>query len=198
MSLRNIFWHQLEPSAKTASIRLIAGGHNPFARETGPCPSMNITESVASQLAWLGRERPRYLLTYPSGLANLLRTIREDGTELTGLEKIQTIGEVVTPELRSACLEVLGASIIDTYSTVEAGVLALQCPAHEHYHVMSEGVLLEVLNRDGQRCREGEVGRVVVTPLHNFAAPLIRYAIDDYAEVGPPCPCQPCTTSQPR
>jgi phenylacetate-CoA ligase len=29
----------------------------------------------------------------------------------------------------------------------------------------------------------------VVTPLHNFAMPLIRYAIGDYAEVGPPCAC---------
>jgi phenylacetate-CoA ligase len=30
---------------------------------------------------------------------------------------------------------------------------------------------------------------VVVTPLHNFATPLVRYAIGDHAEVGPPCPC---------
>jgi phenylacetate-CoA ligase len=29
----------------------------------------------------------------------------------------------------------------------------------------------------------------VVTPLHNFAMPLIRYAIGDYAEAGPPCAC---------
>jgi phenylacetate-CoA ligase len=33
------------------------------------------------------------------------------------------------------------------------------------------------------------VGRVVVTPLHNFAMPLVRYALGDYAEAGPPCPC---------
>jgi phenylacetate-CoA ligase len=30
---------------------------------------------------------------------------------------------------------------------------------------------------------------VVVTPLHNFAMPLVRYAIGDYAQVGSPCPC---------
>jgi phenylacetate-CoA ligase len=28
-----------------------------------------------------------------------------------------------------------------------------------------------------------------VTPLHNYATPLIRYALGDYAEVGEPCPC---------
>ncbi len=30
---------------------------------------------------------------------------------------------------------------------------------------------------------------MVITPLHNFAAPLIRYAIGDYAEAGGPYPC---------
>ena len=30
---------------------------------------------------------------------------------------------------------------------------------------------------------------MVVTDLHNFATPLIRYEIDDYAEVGEPCSC---------
>ncbi len=30
---------------------------------------------------------------------------------------------------------------------------------------------------------------MVVTELSNFAMPLIRYAIGDYAEVGEPCPC---------
>jgi phenylacetate-CoA ligase len=29
----------------------------------------------------------------------------------------------------------------------------------------------------------------VVTALHNFATPLIRYEIGDYAEVGEPCAC---------
>lgn len=75
------------------------------------------------------------------------------------------------------------------YSTQENGYLALQCPVHEHYHVQSEAVLLEVLNEAGEPCRPGEVGQVVVTPLLNFAMPMIRYAVGDLAEVGPPCDC---------
>ena len=30
---------------------------------------------------------------------------------------------------------------------------------------------------------------MVVTTLHNFAMPLLRYEIGDFAEVGPACPC---------
>src|SRR3546814_13116510 len=67
--------------------------------------------------------------------------------------------------------------------------LALQCPEHEHYHVQSEAVLLEVLDEEDRPCRPGEVGRVVVTPLTNFAMPMIRYAVGGLAAVGAPCPC---------
>ena len=67
--------------------------------------------------------------------------------------------------------------------------MATQCPEHPHYHVQSEGVFLEVLDEHGQPCKPGEVGRIVVTDLHNFAMPIIRYEIGDYARAGPPCAC---------
>jgi phenylacetate-CoA ligase len=38
-------------------------------------------------------------------------------------------------------------------------------------------------------CAPGETGRVVVSNLHNFAMPLLRYELGDYAEAGGPCPC---------
>ena len=54
---------------------------------------------------------------------------------------------------------------------------------------MAESVLVEILNDDGTPCAPGEIGRVVVTALQNFATPLIRYEVGDYAEASAPCPC---------
>ena len=54
---------------------------------------------------------------------------------------------------------------------------------------MSEGVKLEILDADDKPCPPGSIGRVIVTPLHNFAMPLIRYELGDYAEFSSPCPC---------
>jgi phenylacetate-CoA ligase len=54
---------------------------------------------------------------------------------------------------------------------------------------MAESVLVEILGADGRPCAPGAVGRLVVTKLHNFATPLIRYELRDYAEAGMPCPC---------
>jgi phenylacetate-CoA ligase len=65
----------------------------------------------------------------------------------------------------------------------------ISCPDYEHYHVQSENVLVEVVDESGAACAPGAVGRVLVTVLNNFAMPLIRYDIGDYAEAGAPCPC---------
>jgi phenylacetate-CoA ligase len=50
-------------------------------------------------------------------------------------------------------------------------------------------VLVEILDDADRPTGPGEIGRVVISTLHNFATPLLRYAIGDYAEVGTPCPC---------
>jgi phenylacetate-CoA ligase len=91
--------------------------------------------------------------------------------------------------LRAACREAFGVGVADMYSASETGYIALQCPVHDHYHVQSEAVLVEVLNEAGRPCGPGEIGSVVVTPFLNYAMPLIRYAIGDYATRGRSCSC---------
>jgi len=54
---------------------------------------------------------------------------------------------------------------------------------------MSETVIVEILDENGNECAPGEVGRVVLTDLQNFASPVIRYDISDYAEQGSACTC---------
>jgi len=91
--------------------------------------------------------------------------------------------------LRARLTRLLELPIEDNYSSQEAGVIALKCPQGDLYHTMAESVLVEVLDANDRPCVEGEIGRVVVTDLHNFASPLVRYDIGDYAEAGGPCGC---------
>ncbi len=119
----------------------------------------------------------------------LARHCQDNGIELPRLRQARTVSEVLTPETRLACRAAFGVAVVDAYSANEVGYIALQCPMHEHYHVQSEGVLIEILKDDGSPCAAGETGRVVATGLHNFAMPLIRYELGDWAEAGGPCPC---------
>ena len=63
------------------------------------------------------------------------------------------------------------------------GIIALQCPSGGLYHLQSESVHVEILDEAGRPCAPGEIGRVIVSPLHNFAMPLLRYESGDYAPI---------------
>jgi len=89
--------------------------------------------------------------------------------------------------LRTLIREVFDGRIIDRYSSEEFGYIALQCPVHDHLHVCSPILVVEVVDDEGNACNVGVPGRVLVTSLHNFAMPLIRYDIGDIAEFGEPC-----------
>jgi phenylacetate-CoA ligase len=66
--------------------------------------------------------------------------------------------------------------------------MAWECRHSGDLHTCDDGVLVEVL-RDGRPVEAGERGEVVVTNLHAYAMPFIRYRIGDLATRGAPCGC---------
>lgn len=157
--------------------------------ETGPLTIFYHTTPLPRQVELLESRDPRYLLTYPSNARALCKYSGHRPVRLPGLRAVHTYGEPLTKGVREACREAWGVPVQDVYSCEELGMIALQCPEHEHLHVQSEAVLVEVLDEEGSPCTPGQIGRVVLTALHSFAMPLLRYAIGDHAEVGAPCPC---------
>jgi len=156
---------------------------------TGPGLGMNTRTDISQQAKFLHDEEPDYLLTLPSNLKALILYFRDKSWRINNLKQIRTYGENVSDELRQLCHEVFGVALSDVYSSQEVGQIAQPCSEHNAYHIQSENLVVEVLNEQGLACSPGEIGRVVVTTLHNFASPLIRYALGDYAEVGEPCAC---------
>jgi phenylacetate-CoA ligase len=205
-TLREEIWHGRDLAAKFAAIR--RDGRRPpgaaglFATQfdnwgppvatvypTGPAALLDVRCPIADQVAWLVQQAPAYLLSHAVNLHFLARHCREYGIRLPSLRGLRSSGEVLSEAARLDCREAWGLDPVDMYSAVETGYLALQCPEHGQLHVQAENALVEVLDGNQRPCRPGEVGRVVVTPLHNFAMPLLRYELGDLAEVGPPCPC---------
>ena len=204
ITLRHSLWHRRDPRLKLAAIRSDRSGRSDYphgSRQadwgppladvfgTGPAALLDIRTGIAEQAEWLAREDPDYLLSFGTNLLFLARHFHGTGLRLPRLKAVIASGEIVEPELRQLCREVWGVPLSDMYSAVEVGYIALQCPEREHYHVQMEAAITEVLDSRGNPCGPGEIGEVVVTPLHNYATPLIRYALGDYAEVGEPCPC---------
>jgi phenylacetate-coenzyme A ligase PaaK-like adenylate-forming protein len=197
ITLRDHRWHRRDPGLKLAVIRREVedsdvGNWGPATAglvATGRSVGRSIRADAGAHLDWLLIEKPDYLYTYPSLVAELARLSLQRGVRPAGLREVRTLAESLGPDVRDLVREAWGVPLTDLYSASETGYLALQCPQCAHYHAQSENVLLEVLDGAGRPCAPGQVGRVVATPLHNFAMPLVRYDIGDYAEVGEPCAC---------
>lgn len=196
LSQRDDIWHQRDATGRLAAIRTHVGTTDepaPLRHDNGKSDphrhSLSITTDIEQQAIWLSQIDPEYLLTYPTNLAALLDQVQSGKLHLPRLREVRTIAETLPDGLREACKSLLGARLTDLYSSQEFGIIALQCPDSGLYHLQAESLIIEILDENGQPCRPGEIGRLVATDLHNYATPLIRYAIGDYAEAGPPCPC---------
>jgi phenylacetate-CoA ligase len=157
--------------------------------ETGGMGILQPGKPPSVQVDFLVSLKPDYLLIRPASLRLLLAYVREHGIRMPRLKSVWTVSENVDDSLRAECREALGCRIVSNYSASETGYIALQCPVGSGYHIMSEVIHVESLDAQGRVCAPGEIGRVVVTPLYNFAMPLLRYEIGDEAEVGAPCAC---------
>ena len=92
-------------------------------------------------------------------------------------------GEVCTPMARDAIEAGFGAPVRDMYGAHEFNSVAWQCPATSEYHLSDETVYAEVI-REGRHAKPGEEGEIVVTALHSFAMPFIRYKLGDIVTQG--------------
>jgi phenylacetate-CoA ligase len=197
-TLRDHLWHRRDLTGKLAAIRSIPerraeapnwGLATAALCSTGPAVGLHIDHEIVEQARWLVEQDPHSLITHPSNLYALAGWFSGHGLKLPQLRDIRTVSERVTPEQRAACRVAFGLPLVDSYSTRELGYLALQCPGREHYHVQEEGALVELLDDRDRPVPQGTMGRVVVTSLHNFAMPFVRYDTGDYATAGAPCDC---------
>ncbi len=77
-----------------------------------------------------------------------------------------------------------------TYSCEEVGFIATECKdCPETFHAAQSNVIVEVDSRDSVIVDGTKLGRVLVTHLHSYATPFIRYDIGDLATLSEACGC---------
>lgn len=147
------------------------------------------TESLISELVEiLLKIQPDYL--FVNGVT--LRLVCEEILRLNlgpiTVEQVLAVSDSVDEQLRRVTLQALGATIADRYSTEEFGVIAYDCPSLQHLHVLQPSVIVEIVDDCGNAVEAGAPGRILITGLHSFAQPLIRYEVGDIGEWDPvPC-----------
>jgi len=138
----------------------------------------------------LRRWRPRYLTGYASALDALARFVESRGIDDLRFSAIRSAAETLWPHQRQRVERVFRSPVYNFYGSREVNNLAAECPEERRLHLISTWRYVEIVDEDGQRVPDGQLGYVTVTDLSNYGMPFIRYRNEDMARLSPdPCPC---------
>ena len=151
-------------------------------------------ERLAQVVALMRKLKPAVLVCYAQAGAALARYINDKGSRDWANLAVIAAAERLFPNDRESMVEAFGPNVFETYGNREVMLIAAECEAHCGLHLSMENLIVELVVREGEAerpARDGELGEVVVTDLHNYGAPFIRYVTGDLAIACAPerCAC---------
>lgn len=129
------------------------------------------------------KKHVKSITMYPAGLGVFANYLEEKKPDLSGcrLQGIFTISEAPNEVDKERISKLLHCPVNAFYSSQENGNMSLQDETGD-YHFDTSTWYVEILKFDSDEpAQEGEVGRIVITDLYNYAFPMIRY---DNGDVG--------------
>ena len=139
---------------------------------------------------WLEQAAAQCLVAAPAQLANLLTHFSTAGP--TNLAGVLSSAEPLDSALGQTLRQHWQCEVLDHYGLTETAYGgAVECAAHDGFHVRELDVLVEIVDISGSKVLpHGQAGEVVITTLQREAMPLVRYRTGDVARLLPgPCAC---------
>lgn len=139
----------------------------------------------------LKTHNPTVIIGVPSVLANVAIFANNEGDKPESLEvnRILAIGE----PLRDKNLNLLpsiqrieqmwNAPIYSTYASTEMATSFAECEHRQGGHFRPELIYVEIIDDQGNKVKNGEIGEVVVTPLGVQGMPLVRFKTGDMSYI---------------
>ena len=130
----------------------------------------------------------------PSFLMTIIKRAEEMGHNFRrdfALRRAWFTGEMLPGSLRKTLEENYQIATSQAYAVTElGGAIAYECHQKSGMHLMDEYIVEIVDPETGKQLGPGEIGEIVVTPIHNKAWGLIRFGTGDLSSyITEPCPC---------
>jgi len=130
----------------------------------------------------------------PTFLMTIIKRAEEMGYDFRrdfALKRAWFTGEILSPSLRKAFEEDYQINTAQAYAVTEpGGAIAYECHQKSGMHLMDEYIVEIVDPETGKQLGPGEIGEIVVTPIHNKGWGLIRFGTGDMSSyITEPCPC---------
>lgn len=133
--------------------------------------------------------KPELIRGYAGSLYELCKYAERNKLIIYAPKTLISSAETLSYEMRKKIEKIFGIPVHDYYGSRETNNLAGECDKGL-MHILEFHNHIEIINDQNLPAKEGEEGRVIVTNLHNYSMPFIRYEIGDLAELGPKkCKC---------
>lgn len=147
------------------------------------------TENMGEYVETINKQSPKIMVAYVAPLVMLAEYIKRENLSVWTPEAIITGAEGLLEFQRKIIEEVFDCKIFNTYGSREFMLIASECDQHKGLHINIDHLAVEICQQ-GVPCNVGEVGDIVISDLHNYAMPFIRYEIGDMASMSTRQACQ--------
>jgi phenylacetate-CoA ligase len=141
-------------------------------------------ENMSLYLTAIQKFKPKCIYGYASSVALLANYARQNNRQLSlpDLKVVCTTGEPLYYEQRQLISEVFNVPVANEFGSRDIGFTAHE-NRHQQMLLMSESILLEILDHQGNPVSAGETGEAVMTGLCSEAQPFIRYRTGDMVKL---------------
>lgn len=146
-------------------------------------------QNISEYVKGIQKFRAKILVGYVAPVTLVARWINNNGVRIAGIDAVLTGAEALYESERAEIERAFGCKVFNTYGCREFMLLAAECDQHRGLHVSADHLVLETLDEQGRPVK-GVSGDVIVTDLHNYGMPMVRYRNGDRATYNPDsCSC---------
>jgi len=147
-------------------------------------------ENLEAIARLLQQIRPRTVHSYPSTLVLIAAFMRHGGLSCPRIPSVCVAGERLSERQEHILTEVFGSVPFIRYGSNELHEVAGQCEVRDGLHILTEDFIIEVVDSEANPVPPGTPGHLLITSLHNYGQPFIRYAPGDIGTLrSDVCPC---------
>jgi len=168
-------WNSWQSKTKSQSIK----------ENIIPIDISNLNDGKFAELCHIIKNKKAIALRgYASSIDLIAQYVKSNNIQLPSLKIIIAGSETLLDSTRVLVTQYIGCNIISQYANEENGILAQESiknkGAENHFYLNHASYYFEIFKLDkDEPASFGELGRIVVTDLFNYAMPLIRYDTGD-------------------
>jgi len=142
--------------------------------------SLELTDASMMQFAQqMIKKPPAMVWGHAHNIYILAKFLEKNGITDIQPKGMFSAGMVLYEWQREKIEKVFKCEFQDRYGCEEIGLIAAECKKKEGLHINTDDLFVEFVDKAGQYVEPGMPGQLIVTDLHNYVMPFIRYRMDD-------------------